>query len=144
MPGNSENRRRVFADVVTVDAWHMDFSNEHGKADLHADVVFDTARIGAETESKIRFRLSLKRAEVVVIIPETEPVTVDKGSISRDTPHHQVTKTSTLEQTAQASGKASASASISATSVTGSLDRVVLLEAQFPPIKRLNRLKMLA
>ena len=41
---------------------------------------------GATQNSKVRFRLSIKRAEVVVIIPETEPLAVDRDRVSRDAP----------------------------------------------------------
>ena len=86
MVNNSENRRRAFADVVTIDAWHESFGPEVGTADLHADVVFGVARVGGETDSPVRFRLSIKRAEIIVLIPESEPVRVDKRSVSRDSP----------------------------------------------------------
>jgi hypothetical protein len=86
MSGNSENRKRVFADVISVDAWHPSFENETRKADLCADVVFGIARVGGEEESPVRFRLSIKRAEVVIVIPETEPVRVEKSSVVRSAP----------------------------------------------------------
>ena len=80
MVNNSKNRRRAFADVVTIDAWHESFGPEVGTADLHADVVFGVARVSGETDSPVRFRLSIKRAEIIVLIPESEPVRVDKRS----------------------------------------------------------------
>lgn len=83
MASPRENRRRAFADVVTIDAWHTPFGGK-GKVTLHADVVFDVARIGGETESQIRFRLSVRRAEVILVIPDTEPVKVDIASVARD------------------------------------------------------------
>ena len=64
MNSNSDNRKRAFADVVTVDAWHGSFLEGHAKVDLHVDVVFGTARVGGESQSPVRFRLSAKRAEV--------------------------------------------------------------------------------
>jgi len=77
------NRQKGFADVVSIDAWHEKFSDETAIVDLHADVVFDTARVGGEAESQVRFRLSVKHAELVVIIPESEPFAVDKRSVAR-------------------------------------------------------------
>jgi hypothetical protein len=117
---NSENRRRVFADVVTIDAWHKDFSNECVKADLHTDVVFGTGRVGGDAESSVRFRLSVRRAEIIVIIPETEPLIVDKASVSRDAPQRQVKMTRVLEQTTQANAQTTASGTISAAGLSGS------------------------
>ena len=63
MSQNFDNRKRSFADVVTIDAWHQAFDDQNSIVDLHADVVFGTARAGGETDSPVRFRLSVKRAE---------------------------------------------------------------------------------
>ncbi|QPF86063.1 hypothetical protein IC762_07110 [Bradyrhizobium genosp. L] len=120
MTNNLDNRKRAFADVVTIDAWHEAFSDSNSKVDLHADIVFGRARVGGEPESPVRFRLSIKRAEVVVIIPESEPVAVDRASVSRDSPNLQARLTETKEQSAQASIKGGATGSISATGFTGS------------------------
>src|SRR4051794_22753548 len=106
---NTENRKRAFADVVTIDAWHDSFSKE-STVDLHADVVFGTARVGGDSQSPVRFRLSLRRAEVIVIIPDSEPVSVDRKSVSRDAPELEGRLTQIVERTAQANLKASASA----------------------------------
>lgn len=84
MRRNYDNRKRALADVVTIEPWHDDFGKP--RVNLHADVVFGTARLGGEAESPVRFRLSVKRAEVTVIVPESEPVSVDKLSVSRDSP----------------------------------------------------------
>ncbi len=84
MAVSSPNQRKVFADVVSVDAWHSRFDGKSATADLHADVVFRVARLGGEKESPVRFRLGLRRAEVVVVAPPTEPVEVVKESVSRD------------------------------------------------------------
>jgi len=84
MPRNTDNRRRVFADVVSIDAWHASFDSGKAVVDLHADVMFGTARLGGEPESPITFRLAVKRAELVVVVPETEPVKVDPASVARE------------------------------------------------------------
>ena len=117
---NTDNRRKAFADVVAIDAWHDSFSPEVSSVDLHADVVFGTARVGGDAESPVRFRLSAKRAEIVVIIPDSEPVSVDKKSVVRDAPELQGRLTKIVEQSAQASlkGSASVSASVSASHTT--------------------------
>lgn len=121
MSQNSDNRKRAFADVVTIDAWHETFLGEFSKVDLHAHVVFGTARVGGERESPIRFRLSVKRAEVVVVIPEFEPVSVDKSSVSRDTPEFQGRLTELIEQSSQIGAKGSVTASVSHTGWNASI-----------------------
>jgi hypothetical protein len=82
---NNVNRQRAFAELVSIDAWHEPFSETCRSVSLHVDATFATARVGGEIESPIRFKLSIKRAEVVVIVPETEPLRVDANSVSRDT-----------------------------------------------------------
>jgi hypothetical protein len=120
MTNNFDNRKRAFADVVTIDAWHDAFDDENAKADLHADIVFGVARVGGEPESPIRFRLSIKRAEIVVVVPESEPVSVDRTSVSRDSPDLQIRLTEVNERATQANIKGSASGSLGPTGLTGS------------------------
>lgn len=85
--GNNNNeRRQAFSDVVAAEAWHLPFDSTNRVVDLHVDVVLGTARLGEEAASLVRFRLGVRRAEVVIVIPELEPVTVDPASVSRDAP----------------------------------------------------------
>ena len=85
MSNNDANRKRILADVVTVDVWHSPFDENKGTADLHVDVVFDEGRMGGENESQVRFRLSLKKAELVLLLPPTEPIKIDKSTVARGT-----------------------------------------------------------
>lgn len=87
------NLKRLLADVVSVDAWHTPFDGETGIASLHVDVVFGEARIGGEREAPVRFRLALKRAEVVVVVPSSEPLEVQRGSVVRDQPEETIHRT---------------------------------------------------
>ncbi|WP_199084650.1 hypothetical protein [Bosea sp. ASV33] len=81
---NSDNRRRALAEVASLEAWHESFTSSRKAAALHVDVSFDVGRIGGEEGSGVRFRLALRRAEVVVIIPPGEPASIDPTSVSRD------------------------------------------------------------
>ncbi|MGH6977883.1 MAG: hypothetical protein ACRED4_01095 [Brevundimonas sp.] len=83
---NQRNRKRSLADVVGVEAWHDGFSAKSGKAKLHIDVVFGMARMGSAPSDRVQFRLALKQAEVVIVIPPGEPVGVDPASVVRDAP----------------------------------------------------------
>ena len=40
--------------------------------------------MGGEEESPVRFRLSVKRAELVIVTPETEPLKVDNEAKKMD------------------------------------------------------------
>jgi|SRR5215204_247580 len=127
-PQNSANRRRVFSDAVSIDAWHDRFDGKRSIVDLHADVVFGVARVGGDTDSPIRFRLSIKRAEVVVVIPDTEPISVNPKSVAREITEPQGQLTEIVEQNAHTRAKAKFSASTSSAipNVKGSAE----LEAQ--------------
>lgn len=138
MTTNTSNRRRAFADVVSIDAWHGDFGDKVRKVDLHADVVFDTARVGGEEESQIRFRLSLKKAEVIVTVPDHEPVAVDKGSVSRDNPVVTGVSTRTYEQEKTGRGKASLRGSLRKGVPSANLDLSLEGEARVATKKRID------
>jgi hypothetical protein len=71
------------------------------------------ARIGGEEESNVRFRLKVKRAEVVVIIPEMEPVGIDKLSVSQGTPQIHAQLNSTHKQKTHAKANAAFSGTLS-------------------------------
>lgn len=85
MTSSSNDARQAFTEVVAIEAWHSPFT-EGRVQDLSVDVVFGTAPIGEDAASPVRFRLSIRRAEVVVVIPDVEPASVDPTSVSRDTP----------------------------------------------------------
>ena len=138
MPQNSDNRKRAFADVVTIDGWHASFSAETSKVDLHADVVFGYARLGGEPDAPVRFRLSIKRAEMVVVIPDFEPVSVDRSSVSRDTPERQGRLTETVERSAQAAARGNLAGSLSQSGLTGSASSEASAQATMSSSKKLE------
>lgn len=101
---NQLNRKRALADVVGVEAWHAGFpAKGGGKAKLHIDVVFGQARMGSSPLDTVQFRLALKQAEIVIVIPAQEPVGIDPGSVVRDTPRVTgvLTHRSEIEQAAE-------------------------------------------
>lgn len=100
------NRKRGLADVVSVEAWHKEFRGKIAKSDLHVDVVFMSGRIGGMLTDEVRFQLSLKRAEVVVILPVGEPAKVDPASVSRDTPLRKISARETTRLKKEAGAKA--------------------------------------
>src|SRR3989344_2204958 len=77
------NRKRAFSDAITVDAWHEAFDGARRTAAIHAHVAFGEGRLGAQPGMKISFRLGLRRAEVILVIPEAEGLSVDKSSVAR-------------------------------------------------------------
>lgn len=51
---------------------------------VHIDIVFKTARFGHEAEAPVRFKLSLRAAEVAFVIPPNEPLKIIQDSVARD------------------------------------------------------------
>ncbi len=80
------NRKRALEEVVSLEAWHKRFTIKRKRSPLHVDVVFKEGFIGAEANAPVRFRLSLRRAEITVVIPPGEPARVAPESVSRDAP----------------------------------------------------------
>ena len=84
MNHNHDNRKRIFSEIISLEAWHDAFSEEASQVSLHADVVFSEGRVGGESEAKVRFKLSIERAELIIIVPEAEPLSIDRSTVSRD------------------------------------------------------------
>jgi hypothetical protein len=108
------NRIRIFSELVSLDAWHLPFTDKRTSVALHADVGFSTARLGGEEESPVRFKVDLKRAELRIIVPETEPLSIDSASVQRiDAPRTKTLKDRSVKKTragagAEVSGRANA------------------------------------
>lgn len=78
-----DNNPRVFAQTISLDAWRTKFNGETGVADLHIDVGFqEKGRVGGEG-SPVRFRLSLKRAEIHIIRDKENIIEINKASVRR-------------------------------------------------------------
>jgi hypothetical protein len=76
----------VFAETISLDAWRTPFDGDKGEAEPYVDVVFaERGRVGGGADP-VRFRLSLKRAEVVVLRDNENIIEVDRLSILRATP----------------------------------------------------------
>lgn len=80
------NRIRIFSELVSLEAWHLPFTARRTSVGLHADITFSTARLGAEDDSPVRFKLRLKEAVLTVIVPDSEPIAVDRSTVARFDP----------------------------------------------------------
>ena len=80
----NSNELRAFTDVMTLYAWQQQ-TNDPARWQIFADVNFRTARIGAEPEIPVRFRLRLKRVEIKLVLPQSDPLlSLDPNFIARD------------------------------------------------------------
>lgn len=121
MKRNDDNYRRVFAEIVSIDAWHRPFGESEKGVDLHIDVVFMEDRFGDEPNEPVRFRMSLKQAEVVVVISDTEPVSVDRNSVSRTIDETVGKRTFTSKRAGSVAANAGANLKVGPTGVSGDL-----------------------
>ena len=120
---NQQNRIRKLNGLFSVDAWHAAFDKDNEIVDFFIDVTFETGRYGGEEESEILFTASLKKATIIVVVPDDGIYTVDPKSVIRTQPvKTQVSRNAqtkkalslgvvaTLSKHPNASGEASANA----------------------------------
>ena len=135
------NQVRNLAEVVTLEAWHDKFDGATARADLHVNVAFSTGRIGRKATDKVRFRLMLRQAEVVIVIPTSEPAEVDPRSVRRDARAREGVATQTRETDLQGSANAGAKLKLGASGAAAGLDLGVSAAASLsPPLARFSRL----
>lgn len=79
------NNPRVFAETISLDVWRTEYSEDKAEAELHIDVGFFEGRLGGDSieDSPVRFRLSLKRAEVHVLRDTSRAVRILASSLAR-------------------------------------------------------------
>ena len=99
------NSSRALRQVVSVDGWIAAFDDNH-TASVHADVVFREGRFGAEKTDQVRFKLKLARAEIVLIVPDGEPLSIIRSSIQRSPMRAPETRSVTRETQAETKGEA--------------------------------------
>lgn len=127
MSSNRPNKARLFSEVVSLRAWRSPFDGETGVADIYADVVFGEGRIGAEKDSPVRFKLALQKAEIHLVVPEHEPLTLDPSSVAVSGMKSSTKKT-VIEKDAEASIDGSLSTSASAKLSVGGAAKVKATE----------------
>ena len=125
-----DNRIRALAEVASLDAWHKGFTASRKAVELHVDVAFAEGRVGGEPGDPVRFRLALKRATVVVVVPPFEKLGIDRASVSRDAPTVKV-KASEVRKTRTRlglGGKAKGKAALTGLNASGVVDAVARAE----------------
>lgn len=75
--------QQPLAELVALDPW---FSSEDGNLNLrlHVDATFGSAAFRGSSSAPVCFTLKLKAAQIVVIVPPTEPVEIVRSSVARD------------------------------------------------------------
>lgn len=132
----SNNFQKVFSELISIDAWHSAYDAE-GRASVHVDLSFRSGDMGAEDEYEITFRVSLRKATLCLIVPESEPLGIVQSSIDREQTLEGLRKTiseSRLANSASAaiSAQLNASLPIEATgSIAGERTRKVATVTEF-------------
>lgn len=111
----NNNQARNLSDIVSLEAWHDELTCDLGRSDLHVDVSFMTGRMGGGNDNPVRFKLTLRQAELVVVVPATEPVKVDPKSVRRDTRDRKATVTDTYKRSGKVEGATAAKVKLRST-----------------------------
>ena len=83
----SDNRKRILAEVLSLDAWHTPFRIDGTSSAVHVEVSFQQGRLGVhDPELPFTFRISLKRALLTVKLED--PLTIKRSSVARDIPEN--------------------------------------------------------
>lgn len=86
------NRKRIFSNVVSLEAWHDPFQIDQFTSAVYVELAFSEGRIGGEDEDfPFTFRIALKRALVTVSVEQ--PLKIDRSSIARSIPESQAEMT---------------------------------------------------
>lgn len=116
------NKRRTLRQLAVVNAWFDPIPEAtEGRYSFHMDVAFQGERLGGGDGDPVRFRVKLKRCEVVVVLPRSEqglvidPRTIASSGPTMVTLSRETNTSSTLRGSVEASGSvAGASAKASA------------------------------
>lgn len=104
-PGDrlDHNTHRSLRQLVAIEAWFRQSSSDKRRYTLHASVTFDVERLGAGEGANLRFRLAVKKCEVVFLTPSSGFFGVDPSSVRSPKPlrPHEV---ETLKKTTRAIG----------------------------------------
>jgi len=140
-----DNNPRVFAQTIALDAWRKPFDGKRGEADLHIDVVFDErGRVGGGG-APVRFRLSLKRAEVYVIRDSENVIEIDPSSVQRSDLPKPGKLRQVAEQKARLSGKVGGrlSATSADMSVEGKAEGSVAVTETFEQTENISAMEVI-
>lgn len=95
---NQRNDKQLFADLVSLEAWHDEFTQEHSTASLFANVVFGEAKMGGNSDADVTFRMKITRAEIVIVVSDFEPVSIDPREVERFLNKNKILRTETQER----------------------------------------------
>lgn len=116
------NRKRVLAEVLSIDAWHKPFRTDGLTSSVYVELSFQEGRIGGnDPEMPFTFRIKLKRALLTIHLER--PLLIDRSTVARNIPKEPIVVVGTLseKQSSSSSAKANISASLAAPKVSASV-----------------------
>lgn len=112
---NQQNRIRKLDGLFSVDAWHAAFDKNNDIVDFFIDVTFGIGHYGGEEDSEILFTAGLRRATLIVVLPEGGAYVVEPSSVIRTQPEKtQVSRDTKISKSMSAGGMFSLSKNPSA------------------------------
>ena len=89
------NKRRVLAQVLSIDAWHSPITYDGKKFSVHVELSFRNGRIGGDDpDFPFTFNIALKRA--LLTLELEQPLAIDRASVARHIPADQAELTKIL------------------------------------------------
>ncbi|MFV1753403.1 hypothetical protein [Phaeobacter sp. JH18-37] len=82
----TDNTHRSLQNLVSVNAWFSQDLDDERRFTLHADVSFGEERLGGGSSSKVVFKLSVRRCDIVFVPPTVAPFRIDPSSVHSPRP----------------------------------------------------------
>jgi hypothetical protein len=107
-----DNKKRLFVDLVSLEAWHDPFTVSDSHIGVFVEVSFSQARMGGDDdEIPFTFRLRLKRA--LLSIEAEHPLRLQRETVARDIPQGEVKLTAIRQAKVAVKANLSAKAALS-------------------------------
>lgn len=107
------NSQRILKNLVSIEAWHKELETVNQISPLTVDLVFQEALFGDNSTDKVRFRVRLKKAELVIKLDQSGNLVVPNDSVRRDAMSLKGRTVQALSTSSQNELKGHAEASIS-------------------------------
>lgn len=91
------NRSVFFSELIGLEVWSS-AKNDGNIYSFHVDIAFKKGRLGGDSDCGVTFDLTLKAAELVVVVPETEPLEVLSNFTTRYGLPSEVTRKSVFKR----------------------------------------------
>lgn len=83
---NADNTHRSLQELVSVNAWFAQDQDNPSRFTLHADVSFSEERLGGGAATQIMFKLSVKRCDIIFVLPSSAQFRVDASTVHSPKP----------------------------------------------------------